>query len=281
MTRIPTTKPKQCLRVLSLNLWWDDDARKERHEIAAKTADSLQADILLLQEVLPVDGILEAFVDRGYQIAALSPKVGDASRTAVLTKFTFLPQESIRITEKESPREQYAASAIIINKETNIHASSVHLIWGGLTEHARLKQADTLDKEITKRLKATGTTLAIMGGDMNSHPDSANALFLEGVQPYNDRTAQWTDTWNVAGVGPGYTSSPVNQWARVTAEKNGSRNPWQIPERRIDRILVRGWTYGKNLHPIQTYVLDQEYTDHAGDPYPPSDHWGVVADLEE
>ena len=280
----PGEKPENCIRVMTANLWASDYFIEERIGIMAEMTETLGIDILLLQEVDSKYRELKEFIEQGYTIAALSPDpalppdlAGNA--TAVLTKLPYETREPIRITLKESYYGQYAANALIdIPGGNKVLAVSTHLLHGGLHEHARLEQADILDREITKVIGTTDT-LAILGGDMNCRPDSSTARFLEGIEPYKYRTAQWTDVWNVAGTGPGYTSSPINRWARVTNSVNGSRDPWQSPERRIDRILVRGWVYGKPLYPLKAHVLDQEYIEYIGAPYPPSDHWTVVADL--
>ena len=272
-------KPGNCIRVMSANLWASDHLIQERLNIMADIVEMLNVDILLLQEVSHTHRKLEEFTKNGHKIAALSPDVEKGWATAVLTKLPYETRDPIRITLKESPCEQYAANAIIdVPGGNRVLTVSAHLIHGGLHEHARLEQADTIDREITKIVDTTNT-LAILGGDMNCRPDASTARFLEGIEPYKQRTAQWTDTWNVAGTGQGYTSSPINRWARMTNSTNGSRDPWQSPERRIDRILVRGWVYGKPLYPLKAHVIDQNYIDYINAPYPPSDHWTVVADL--
>lgn len=275
----PGEKPENCIRVMTANLWASDYFLEERIGIMAGIAETLNVDILLLQEAEHTRSELKEFIEKGYTIAALSPVTEDQWATAVLTKLPYETRDPIRYTVQESSGEQYAANALIDTPGGNkVLSVSAHLVHGGLHEHARLEQADILDREITEVIGTTDT-LAILGGDMNCRPDSSTARFLEGIEPYKYRTAQWTDVWNVSGTGPGYTSSPVNRWARVTNSVNGSRDPWQSPERRIDRILVRGWVYGKPLYPLKAHVLDQEYIEYIGAPYPPSDHWTVVADL--
>lgn len=197
----PEKKAENCIRVMTANLWASDYFSKERLDIMATMADTLDVDILLLQEVESKYRELKEFTERGYTLAALSPDVEEGWATAVLTKLPYETRDPIRITLKESPFEQYAANAVIDAPGGNkVLTVSAHLIHGGLHEHARLEQADTLDREITKSI-GTANTLAILGGDMNCRPDSSTARFLEGIEPYKYRTAQWTDIWNVAGTG--------------------------------------------------------------------------------
>lgn len=276
--RMPfTRKPGNSIRVLSANTWAAEDFRQERLDILSAAAEDVGADVVLLQEIERSARSLSGFTDRGYAVAALPSTDGWA--TAVVTKLPYRTMDPIPYTVPESPWAQIAANAIVTTPGGNeVLFVSVHLVHGGLKEHARLQQASILDRAVAAIVDPLGIP-AVLGGDMNCRPDSSTARFLEGIEAYQHTTAQWTDAWGVSGSGSGYTSSPSNRWARVTSSVNGIHDPWLVPERRIDRILVRGWVYGKVMYPMGTYLLDQEYFDRVQAPYPPSDHWSVVADL--
>lgn len=278
LLRMPfTRKPGNSIRVLSANTWAAEDFRQERLNILSAAAEDVGADVVLLQELERSARSLSGFTDRGYAIAALPSADGWA--TAVVTKLPYTAMDPIPYTVPESPWAQYAANAIVTTPGGNeVLFVSVHLVHGGLKEHARLQQASILDRAVAVIVDPLGIP-AVLGGDMSCRPDSSTARFLEGIEAYQHTTAQWTDAWGVSGSGSGYTSSPSNRWARVTSSGNGIHDPWLVPERRVDRILVRGWVYGKVMYPMGAYLLDQEYFDRVQAPYPPSDHWSVVADL--
>jgi endonuclease/exonuclease/phosphatase family metal-dependent hydrolase len=271
------------LRVATLNLWCEAEARRERHRIAGRLLAGLDVDVVLVQEVPtgPVADTLDVVAaTSGLSVASISPETG-GNRNAVLTRLRFEESPSIRYTVPESPWDLFAATSMLTTSSgRRLLVVSAHLAWGGLFEHRRLLQASALDAAVA-RLLDDPKAPAIMGGDLNTTPESATIRHLTGLEPFEGRSAQWTDAFAVAGLGSGVSSTGANRWARRTAAKQGFLDPAGIPERRIDFLLVRGYAYGRPFAPIRCFSVGPELLPSVlpDAPFPPSDHDPVVADL--
>lgn len=278
-TGMPPAKPADAIRVLTQNVWHDDSQRPERFALLGRVAQALQIDVLLLQEVPCGDSAhhLESILRSGFELASSTAQ--HSLGNAVLTRLDFQTAPPIRYTVPESIPDHLAAAARVRTPMgRDVLCVSTHLIWGGHLEHRRLLQADALDRGIT-RYVGDASLPVVLGGDFNCLPTSSTARFLTGLEPYHEHTAQWVDVWDVVGHGAGSTSSAQNVWARQVAAQHGFLDPYALPDRRIDRLLVRGYAHGRVLSPLQAFVLDETYLKHYSDSFPPSDHWGVVADL--
>jgi endonuclease/exonuclease/phosphatase family metal-dependent hydrolase len=275
----PPTKPTDAIRVLTQNVWHEEVRRPERLALLGRVAQALQIDVLLLQEVPCGDSAhhLESLLQSGFELASSTTE--HSLGNAVLTRLNFQTAPPIRYTVPESLSDQLAAATLVRTPMgRDALCVSTHLIWSGHLEHRRLLQADAIDRGITRYVGDTSIPV-VLGGDFNCLPTSSTARFLTGIEPYQGHTAQWVDVWDVVGQGAGITSSAQNSWAREVAERHGFLDPYALPDRRIDRLMVRGYAHGRVLSPIQAFVLDETYLKHYSDSFPPSDHWGVVADL--
>lgn len=242
-------------------------------------ASALDVDVLLVQEVPRGDAqhTLAPLVEHGFALVALPESTG--VRNAVLTRLEAQSYDPIRYTVPQSLFDQLAAVAQAVTPAgRDVIVISAHLLWGGLAEPQRLQQADAIDQAVADRFARLDIPV-VLGADMNCVPHSATNRFLTGLEPYQGRVAQWTDVWEAVADGPGVTSSSRNVWARQVATRHGFVDPSAMPDRRIDRVLVRGYAFGRPLSPLQAFVLDEHALAPFDLPFPPSDHWGVVADL--
>jgi len=271
------------LRVATLNLWYAEDERRARHRVAGRLAATLEADALLVREVAwgSLEDTLEVLIsESGLTLAAVSPET-TGPRTAVLTRLPVEPRSPIRYTVPESPYDQLAACASVTTPSgRSLLLVSTHLMWGGLLEHRRLLQAAALDAAVSSAL-ADPTAAAVLGGDFNTLPHSSTVRYLTGIEPFESRTAQWSDAFAQAGVGSGVTSTGANPWARMTAERHGFLEPAGIPERRIDYLFVRGYPYGRPFAPLRCFSVGPDLVASLlpSEGFAPSDHDMVVADL--
>jgi endonuclease/exonuclease/phosphatase family metal-dependent hydrolase len=115
----------------------------------------------------------------------------------------------------------------------------------------------------------------IIAGDFNAGPDAASIRFLGGLQSLGGRSVHYHDAWAVAGEGPGYTWSCDNPNAVSVIEQIVRQSGHR---RRVDYVFVGSWHAHPHAHcHIQgaRLVLDQP-TDGIW----PSDHFGVLVDLE-
>lgn len=271
------------VRVATLNLWCEDEERRARHSVAARLVDALAVDVLLVQEVPsgPTEDTLDVLAsESGLALSSVSPDVG-GNRNAVLTRLECSPRPAIRYTVPESPYDQFAAaSSVTTPSGRELLLVSAHLMWGGLLEHRRVLQASVLDAAVSRML-GDAMASAVLGGDFNTLPGTSTVRHLTGLEPFEGRTAQWTDAFAQAGVGPGVTSTGENCWAQTTAARHGFLDPSGIPDRRIDFLFVRGYAHGRAFAPLRCFSVSPDMVSSfvPSPGFPPSDHDMVVADL--
>ncbi|RDI45377.1 endonuclease/exonuclease/phosphatase family protein, partial [Nocardia mexicana] len=115
----------------------------------------------------------------------------------------------------------------------------------------------------------------IIAGDFNAAPDAASIRYLTGRQSISGRSAHYHDAWEVAGEGPGHTWSVDNANAAALFDQI-VRQPGH--RRRIDYVFTGSW----HAHPrarCETRSASLAF-DRPDDDVWPSDHYGVVVDVE-
>ncbi len=133
-----------------------------------------------------------------------------------------------------------------------------------LTHHGfkRERQMPALNE--FARGRAKNDFPAILAGDFNTDPESAEIRYLKGLQSLEGGSAYWCDAWDHAGDGgKGITWSKSNDFAAWA--------PW--PNRRIDYIFVaQPRLDGAGTIEHCSVVCNEK----VGDVWP-SDHFGVLA----
>ena len=263
------------MRVMTLNMWARRGPYSSRAGAMRGQVALLAPDLLALQEVADGPGAggqaEELFAPLGYEIAyeqrvgeyVGDPGIGVASRYPVLDRRLIeLPHHgaclAVRVRSPHGPL--WFASAVPM----------------GCWPHQEVEREDevvALDEALTQL--AAGDELApVLAGDFDATPEAASVRFLSGLQSLHGRSTGWVDAWRVAGDGSaGHTWSSHNPFvapfaATVFAEP--------VHHRRIDYIFVGSpfvWNPRIVVRACQVAV--------AGPPScPPSDHHGVVADLD-
>lgn len=121
-----------------------------------------------------------------------------------------------------------------------------------------------------------GRMASVMLGDFDATPQAASMRFLTGLQGLHGESTRFVDAWDALHPGaPGYT------WT--------TDNPTAVPEiakfigpgahhRRLDYVLVGSFDPARS---VDCEILSCDVVTGAGaTPLPPSDHYGVVADIE-
>jgi endonuclease/exonuclease/phosphatase family metal-dependent hydrolase len=144
--------------------------------------------------------------------------------------------------------------------------------WRLEAEAARERQVLALTDLDSRHRRELPTIIA---GDLNASSDAASIRYLTGLQSLDGQSVHYYDAWSVAGEGPGHTWTAENPTARAEIDEI-VRQPNH--RRRLDYILVGSW----HAHPKArcrvkrvSLALDQPV-----DGIWPSDHFGVVADLD-
>jgi endonuclease/exonuclease/phosphatase family metal-dependent hydrolase len=144
--------------------------------------------------------------------------------------------------------------------------------WRLDAESARERQAVALTDLDARHRTALPS---IVAGDFNATPDATSIRYLTGRQSIGGRSVHYHDAWEVAGEGPGHTWTVDNPRARAEIEQI-VRQPGH--RRRIDYVFVGSW----HAHPHAQCRIESATLafDQPSDGLWPSDHFGVVADVE-
>ena len=130
--------------------------------------------------------------------------------------------------------------------------------------HVRREQLVALREYVEERAEKERPT--VVCGDLNAPPDADEVRILTGRSMAIAPGFVFSDAWELAGDGSaGHTWSNRNKWAAA-----GLR-----PDRRIDYILSAWPRQGGAGHPVSCALIGTV----DGPAGPPSDHYGVVADL--
>lgn len=259
-------------RVATLNLDHFDDDRSERLHAAAAEIRRHDSDVVLVQEVSTLDGVDTAGIlaERGgYQVAVLTP-----GGNAILTRLAHRDAGVVSLGHAD------AAAATVDAGCHQYLVVSTHLSWGSGRESVRLDEARRLESWVAERAPLDpqrsgdpGALHAVLGGDLNSEPDTVTLRWLRGLDVLEDNSTLWVDAWSAAGRGPGYTSTPENPYSARTAAAVGITRPELLPDRRIDYLLTRGYAHGRAGAALHAEILGR------GDRRSFGDHYGVGATL--
>jgi endonuclease/exonuclease/phosphatase family metal-dependent hydrolase len=153
--------------------------------------------------------------------------------TAILSRYPIVSSSNTHLYRSPNLEQRGLLRAVIDVHGVLVDAYNTHLEVS--SESDRLRQAAQI-----KSLIGTPGAPTVLTGDMNAAPDTPEIATLKGFL---------TDTWPVAGAGPGYTSVS------------------STPTRRIDYVFGAG-----GVKPMTDRLIG---TDPAA-----SDHLPVVATLE-
>jgi endonuclease/exonuclease/phosphatase family metal-dependent hydrolase len=271
------------VRVATLNVW-NTEGPPGRHHLINRLIRDLQPDLLALQEVVhtpetpTLDVLLAGTGLQATHQSALQPAPPPfADRyggSALATRWPHRPLEALDQRVAGAPDVPWAALAAAVELPGlgEILFIGATGAWRPAAEAARERQALALsDLEARHRRDLP----SILAGDFNAPPEAASLRFLTGVQSLEGRSVRYHDAWAVAGEGPGHTWTADNPNAAAGAEQIIGQPRFAA---RFDYILIGGWdAHPKATAPVQAARLA---FDRPTDGIWPSDHFGVVADLE-
>jgi endonuclease/exonuclease/phosphatase family metal-dependent hydrolase len=263
------------MRVLQLNIWARSGPYETREPLLKKLFTDLAPDLIALQEVdvAPngsnqatelLDGLgYEVFYDRRIGTNRGDPGIAIASRHPILDR-------SVR----ELGHDGVAIGArIAIGEEALWFACAVPLSWLPGREGEREDECIALDEWLTDLAKED-LLPPILAGDFDATPDAASIRFLTGLQSLQGKSTYWADAFAIAGDGsPGYTWSTSSSYVQPFAEAVFAQ---PVHHRRIDYVFVGSPVRWKPRIVVRACRVVGTENDGAA----PSDHYGVVADLE-
>lgn len=230
------------------------------------------ADIITVQEVVNANDFAKMAMRAGYQDHYFSKFLNVKNRVSIVGILSKTPLEN-RESQRSPNGFCYATTEIEGNP---INVFSVHLAWGSSAEMRRLEQAEHIDRVARKLERSYPRSFTVLAGDMNTQPTSRTIRYLEGydLNTTNDESTLWVDSWKEAGSPENHaTSVGSTPQSRATALSIGLDHPETHPDRRIDYIMTRGWSYGKPGYPLDFgYLTDSESAEL-------SDHSGIVSTM--
>lgn len=270
------------LRVVNLNVW-NNAGDPRRVGVINRELRRLKPDLVALQEVIhsPGDNQLEELLD-GLDLhsthqadVAPTPPFGEQyGGNAVATRWPHRVVEvlDLRMSDAADVPWFTLAVSVPVPSEGDVLFIDTTWSWRLEAESARERQAVAIT-DLDSRHRSVLPT--IIAGDLNATPQAASMRYLTGLQSLGGRSVYYHDAWDIAGHGPGFTWTVENPNAKSVIDQI-VRQPDH--HRRIDHVLVGSWqAHPKAYCHINSAVLA---FDEPVDGVWPSDHFGVVVDLD-
>lgn len=268
------------LRVATLNVWNSRGDAVARAALINAELRRLAPDLVAFQEVLPdqLPALIEGTGLHGThqsRTTATAPPYADRyGGTGIATRWPH------RIVEVLDQRGAGAPDVPWLTLAAHVPLPGLgDVLFIAPTTSFRLDAEAQRERQVLalSDLDARHRTAlpTIMAGDFNADPDSAGIRYLTGRQSLSGRSTHFHDVWEVAGSGPGHTWTADNPHATEDIELL-VRQPGH--HRRIDYVFVGS----PHAHPnafARVRSADLAF-DKPADGLWPSDHYGVVADLE-
>jgi endonuclease/exonuclease/phosphatase family metal-dependent hydrolase len=263
------------MRILTANIWARSGPYAVRADLLRREVGVLAPDVIALQEVDAGPGesnqAEELFGPLGYQVAyerRVGENVGDPG-IAVASRYPIVDRKLIELPHGGpglAARIEYAG-------ERFWFCSAVPMSIWPHQEGDREDEAVALDAALTEL--ADGDEIPpILAGDFDATPDAASIRFLTGLQSLHGRSTAWTDAWTIAGDGtPGHTWSSDNPYVAPFATAVFAQ---PVHHRRIDYVFVGSPFVWRPRVVVRSCRVVLTGTAQAA----PSDHYGVLADLE-
>jgi endonuclease/exonuclease/phosphatase family metal-dependent hydrolase len=261
------------LRVMTLNLWGEQGPHQRRLQVLLAGLETIQPDVLALQEVRDVPGTLanqaETIAARlGYQhaFAAATEWGGGMEGVAILSRGPILGSESAELPGAKPTERRVVLLCRCETPAGPVHVYTTHLNYRLTDGLVRETQVQALDEFAAAH---PSDLPQLLMGDFNASPAHDEIRFLRGQTTVGGRRTYWQDAY--ARLHPdelGYTWAKRNPYTAKLA--------WLEPDRRVDYVFVspmRG--NGRGTVRDCRIVLDEPAEDGVW----ASDHFGLVAEV--
>lgn len=264
------------MRVLQLNIWARYGPYPERERRLKSLFAELRPDLTSLIEVdAGTDGAKsqahELLDDLGYEVAweRRGDEEGGAPGIAVASRHPILERQV-----RQLGRQGVALAARIgLEQEPMWFAAVTTMSWTPGLEAEREEKVVELDRWLCELAAGDGIA-PVMGGDFDATPDTSSIRFLTGLQGLDGRSTFWADAFAQAGDGsPGYTFTSDSPFVQPFMEAVFGQ---PVHHRRIDYVFVGSPMRWKPRLIVTSARVVGQYADGGA----PSDHYGVLAELE-
>jgi endonuclease/exonuclease/phosphatase family metal-dependent hydrolase len=253
------TGSDRSLSVLTLNVWNREGPWLGRLALIRDWINRLQPDLIGFQEVVDVNHTQDLLRGRDFH----SEWMGTNSGVAIAARWPIHDRQELWLPGDGQTKGGPALRGLVSSPYGTIPftcaTTAFYMTHQGFK---RERQMPTLNEFARGRSK--NEFPAILVGDFNSDPDSAEIRYLKGLQSLEGTSAYWCDAWeHAADSSKGTTWSKDNDFAAWA--------PW--PNRRIDYIFVaQPQLDGAGTIERCSIVCNQRI-----DGIWPSDHFGVFA----
>ena len=261
-------------RVLTWTMWWQFGPWRERQAAILSVLREQQPDIICLQEVWGQEGGLDQADWLGEELNMYVARTdgpwyegGVSLGNAILSRWPIVQWQVHRLPDVTgAPSYRRAVFAQVETPHGRWWVVSTHLDYQFDASATRMAQCEALCALVDSlREDPDNENPIIMCGDFNAVPDSDEIRMLTGRREPAIPGLVFTDLWEVAGEGSGFT------WRRDNPYIDNST--W--PNRRLDYIFV-SWPRPRPLgNPENIWLAGVEPTGGVM----PSDHAAVVADI--
>ena len=276
-------RPADVVSVLTLNLWHDSGPYPARSALVRAWIEQLDPDVIGFQEALcgpGFDQVAELLDGMAYHVefAAASrfwrdpkraPGTRDATEfgNAIAARWPISERDVLLLPDTGDGETRSALSVTVSAPEPigSLSVTCTHLHWKFHHSEVRERQVVAACDRVLARRRQGGFP-ALLIGDFNAEPESAEIRYVTGLQSLRGRSVALLDAWRAAGKGgSGITWSNANDYARLNLE----------PDRRIDYIFA-GFPRRDGIGQItHCRVVCNEPKNGVW----PSDHFGVYAEL--
>ncbi|QBS44763.1 endonuclease/exonuclease/phosphatase family protein [Nocardia sp. CS682] len=268
------------LRIVTINVQ-NKEGDPRRPALLNQELRRLAPDLVALSEVVDTEQ-LDALLDgtelhgthQAEVMAYTPPFVDRYGGTAVASRWPHQVVEvlDLRLAGAGDVPWCTVAAKVPLPGEGEVLFVSTTAAWRLDAEAVREQQAVALS-DLDARHRTDLPT--IIAGDFNADPDAASIRYLTGRQSISGRSVHYHDAWEVAGDGPGHTWSVDNDTAAALFDQI-VRQPGH--RRRLDYVFTGSW----HAHPKARCEIRaaQLAFDQPTDGIWPSDHYGVVVDVE-
>jgi endonuclease/exonuclease/phosphatase family metal-dependent hydrolase len=268
------------VRIATWNLWGRYGPWAERLHPIETNMRSVDADIWALQEVWEDDDrnqarVLAAALGLDHVVFASNlERDGAFSGNAIVSRWPIRAHE-VRVLPRivgdardEEGEERLVLFAEIDGPRGPIQLYCAHLSWRD--DHSAIRQAQVAEICRLVRERRPRSFPAVLCGDLNSEPDSAELRMLTGQSAVPVPGVMFRDAWLAAGnpsssAADGATASNTNPFYAAALDR----------DRRIDFVLVGTPKLGGVGHVLDAQVVGNVPVDGMW----PSDHLAVVAQL--
>ncbi len=267
------------LKILTLNIWFDQPPWPERAALVRREIQALAPDVIGLQEVLRGPGVdqLAELVADSHPYTAYAPAMDVGERpgitfgNAIASRWPLQDIVCTSLPDRGDWEKRVALTARVDAPFGEFSFTTTHLHWRFHHGHVRERQVVAVARAGLAAAQEDGFPPIIVG-DFNAEPESDEIRYMRGMHSCEGESVAFLDAWAAAGdrdapgaAGRGITWSNRNPYAALEFE----------PDRRIDYVFA-GLARRDGVGHIEACRV---VCDAPTDGVWPTDHFGVYAEL--